>query len=184
MNGKKKKTFLNIAILALLISGMFYCMNEYLINNIKNISDEVVEAKKTTMLITERNKKIEEVRKNYDNIEKEIGLISETFVEKNYERVGEMFMDLERVASKYNVELINDPSSKGEKKMGANIYAAYFTMSATGEYDDLMKFLLNLDNFKYYIDLNNLEVASNVLKDKKISNVLVRGELVVYLEDK
>lgn len=184
MNGKKKKTYLNLAIFALLIGGMFYYMNEYLIKNIERLGDEVVDAKKSGALITERNIKINEVRKNYENIEKEIGLISNTFVEKNYEKVGEMFMELESIAQKYNIELTKDPASKPEERMGNRIFAAYFNMTATGDYQDLMKFMLYMDNFKYYVDLNNIEIIRSNEDEDSNPKVSLRAELEVYLENK
>lgn len=184
MNSKKQKTYINIAIFVLVIGGVFYFMSEYLFSYIKSISDEVVAAKKNTVLITERNKKIDEVRSNYNNIEKEIGVISDTFVKKDYEKVGEMFMDMESIAQKFNIDLKKNPSSRSEQKMGDSISAAYFNMTATGKYDDLVKFMLYLDNFKYYIDLNNIEISSSVDGKDNVSKVVMKAELQVYLEDK
>jgi len=69
MNRKKQKTCINIAIFILIIGGVYYFMSEYLFGSIVSTSDAVVSAKKDTILITERNKKIDEVRRNYDNIE-------------------------------------------------------------------------------------------------------------------
>lgn len=183
MNAKKQKTYINISIFILVIGGVFYFMNQYLFVYIGDMSDEVVNAKKNTVLITERNKKIDEVRRNYNNIEKEIGVISDTFVKKDYEKVGEMFMELESTAQQHHIDLSKNPSMKAEEKMGDSISAAYFNMTAAGKYSDMMKFMLYLDNFKYYIDLNNIEMV-NSSDDPKISRVTMKAELQVYLDAK
>lgn len=184
MNSKKQKTFINITIFTLTIGGVFYFMNHYLFNYIRSMSNEVVAAKKDVVLIAERNKKIDEVRSNYNNIEKEIGVISDTFVKKDNEKFGEMFMELEDIAHRYNIELTKDPASKAEERMGDGIFAAYFNMTAKGEYDDLMKFVLYLDNFKYYIDLNNIEIIRSSDDENSMSKMAMRAELEVYLENK
>lgn len=184
MNSKKQKTYITIAIFVLVIGGVFYFMNQYLFSYITSISDEAVDAKKDTMLITERNKKIDQVRSNYNNIEKEIGVISDTFVKKDYEKVGEMFMDLENIAQRYHIDLQKSPSTKAEQRIGDSISVAYFNMTATGKYDDLMKFMLYLDNFKYYIDLNNIEMSGVGNDEGGVSKVALNAELQVYLDDK
>jgi hypothetical protein len=184
MNKKKQRTYVNIGIFVLIIGGVFYFMNQYLFVYIRNMSDEVVNAKKNTVLITERNKKINEVRSNYNNIEKEIGVISETFVKKDYQKVGEMFMELEGIAKDHNIVLVKNPAAKAEEKMGDSISAAYFTMSASGGFIDMMKFLLYLDNFKYYIDLNNIQMSGAGEDQNGITQVAMSAELQVYLDDK
>lgn len=183
MNGKKRNTYINVAIMTLIIGGIFYSMDQYLFYYVRNLSNEVVEAKKNVELINERNKKIDEVRHNYNNIEKEIGVISNTFVKKDYEKVGEMFMEMENIADRYQIELEKDPASKGEEKMGDSISAAYFNIAAKGEYENLMKFMVHLDNFKYYIDLNNVEIAS-AGDGINLDNAVMRSELEVYLNGK
>ncbi|MFA6096791.1 MAG: hypothetical protein WC788_04145 [Candidatus Paceibacterota bacterium] len=184
MNKKKQKTYINIAILILVAGGMFYFMSQYLLAYIGNMSNEVVVAKKNTVLITERNKKIDEVRRNYNNIEKEIGVISDTFVKKDYQKVGEMFMELEEIARMNNIVLIKNPAQKPEEKMGNSISAAYFTMSSNGGFDDMMRFLLYLDNFRYYIDLNNIQMSGTGEDQNGITQVVMNAELQVYLDSK
>ena len=160
-------------------------MSEYLFGSIVSTSDAVVSAKKDTMLITERNKKIDEVRRNYDNIEKEMGVIADTFVKKDNEKFGEMFMELEQIAKRYQITLTKEPSLRTEERMGDTISAAFFNIDASGEYDNLMKFMLYLDNFKYYVDLNNVEIATGAKEDDKdISTTAMKAELEVYLDDK
>jgi len=184
MNSKKKKAYLDLTICMLVIAGAFYFMDSYLLSYIKSMSDEIVSAKKTTAQIEERNNKIDEVRKNYNDIEKEIGIISDTFVKKDFEKVGGMFMNLEEIAKTYDIELSKSPSTKEEERMGASISAAYFNLSATGEYDNMMKFLVYLDNFKYYIDLNNIEIINSSADQKGSSMISMRAELEVYLDTK
>lgn len=174
-----------MAIFILIIGGVYYFMSEYLFGYIVSMSDAVVSAKKDTMLITERNKKIDEVRRNYDNIEKEIGVISDAFVKRDNEKFGEMFMELEQIAKRYEITLTKEPSSRIEERMGDTISAAYFNISASGEYNNLMKFMLYLDNFKYYIDLNNVEITTgSKADDKNIAKTVMKAELEVYLDDK
>lgn len=184
MNSKKRKTYINIAVSTLLIGGGIYLMNEYLSSYIISISDDILTSKKNIRQIEERNNKIDDVRKNYNDIKDEIGVISDTFVKKDYEKVGDMFMDLEDIANRYSVDLDKKPSAREELTLGdGSISAAFFDLTASGDYDNLMKFMLYLDNFKYYMDLNNVQIETKIDEETKVSTIMLRAELEVYLEN-
>lgn len=168
----------------LVMTGALYAMNGYLLGYINSISDEVLNSKKSAVLIMRRNDKIGEVRQNYNEIERKIGVISGMFVKKDYEAVGEMFMDIENTAKKHDIILSKSPAAKAEEPVSTSISAAFFNMTAVGDFDNIMKFLLYLDNFKYYLDLNNIEITSMGAGENNISKITLSGEMEVYLDNK
>lgn len=185
MNKVQKKTYLVSAVFVSAIASLFYLGNIFLVDYLKSLSSEVLSAKQKVNTIEQRNKNIAEVRTNYDNIKNEINIISDSISDSDYDKVVILFKELEDVAKKNDIELKKNPSSKGEESLGDGLAATHLDIEALGEYDKIMKFILYLDNFKYYVDLNNINITNQISKevsDKFSSAISLRGDLKVYLK--
>lgn len=187
MNKVQKKTYMVSAIFFSVIISLLYFGNVYLVDYLKLLSSDVLGAKEKIDIIERGNRNIPEVRKNYENIKKEINFISDSISDSEYDKVVNLFMELEDVAKKNDIELKKNPSSNGEESLGDGLSATHLDIEAIGEYDNIMKFILYLDNFKYYVDLNNVNITNRINEETKKefpSAISLKGDLKVYLKEK
>ncbi len=187
MNKVQKKTYMVSAVFSTVIISLLYFGNIYLIDYLKSLSSSVFSAKQKVNTIGERNKNIVEVRANYDDIKKEINFISDSIADSEYDKVVVLFQELEDVAKKNDIELKKSPSSKGQESLGDGIAATHLDIEAIGEFNKVMKFILYLDNFKYYVDLNDVNITNQISEEvsKEFpSAISLRGDLKVYLKEK
>lgn len=187
MNKIQKKTYLVSAVFASVIISLFYFGNIYLIDNLKSLSSEVLSAKEKFNTIEQRNKNIIEVRTNYNNIKKEINIISDSISDSEYDKVVNLFRELEDVAKKNEIELKKNLSSRGEESLGDGLVATHLDIEVLGEFEQLMKFILYLDNFKYYVDLNNVNITNQIsleISREFPSAISLKGDLKVYLKER
>lgn len=116
----------------------------------------ILEIKTTSSLVKERNEKLvilqrtdqeylKQLEQDYNNIKQDISLVKSGFL--NTDQVVDFFMVLENIASstsnKLEIQVVDFP---------------FFNLYLLGNFSNLMKFLGWLENSKYFVDVDSIQI--------------------------
>ncbi len=187
MNNIKNKTYANIIVFLLIIICLGYFGNIIMVEYVKSLSLEMISRKDKISMHEKRNKKIEEVRNNYGNIQKEMNVVSGALAK--YEEPYKLIEKLDDIAAKNNVKLEKLPTDKKEEPVSADLVARRFNIKATGEFDNIINFLINLDNFDYYLNIDRIMMSSydsekEIKEEDFSSGITLNAEIKAYFKKK
>lgn len=148
----KKKIFINIVFTLLLLGVLIYFIAIPSINEIKTIGENI---NKQGARIDEEYQKCVNLKKlasDLKKIEPDLAKIDQIFV--NREKELELIKQLEQTASSSNVaQIINIKDISGDK--------ARLSLAATGDFNELFDYLLNLESLNYYLNIKSLSLSAS-----------------------
>lgn len=158
MNASKKKFFINLfAAVALVFLFLSYGMR-YFISGIEDSSAKIVADKKAIVDISAKNAKLADSREKYEEIKETAEDAFAVILDKG--STVDFITQAEKDAQESNVKLkINTVGEKTAKQDNSFISSADFQFTAGGDFNGLMHFLYNLENFKYDLDISNVKIS-------------------------
>ena len=149
------------AIMLFVSFTVINCLIVYLvilptIKTIKNQSDLIVVQKIELEKRMSRVNNMANLSEKLKKVEPKKDTIEQTFINKNREL--EFITTLEGIAEKNNVvQKINLESVKpGEQ----SYFKTPLNINASGEYNSLLNYIINLETLKYYINIKSLQFSS------------------------
>lgn len=182
MNKIKKKIYVNAFLLLLAALSLLYINCFYLTKNIENSSAEIVEKKKNIAKLTIQNSQIESVRIKAEELQKNISEVSGYIVD--YSSISDFVTEIKDTAKKNNIEL--DMKVSDNKKTEAVDGLSYinYNVKAVGRFNEMIQFLIYLENSKYYTNMEKIKISSNYAKDVNSDNkIILDSVLKVYAWD-
>jgi len=189
MNKTKQKTYLNIAIFFSIVVAIFYVGNSYLIKTVKSLSLEVVDKKQKIKKLNQQSDQIDDVRTGYNYIQKETDEVSNLIV--SYQDIIDFIIEIERVAEKSEVNLEISVLKKEREYLNNDLSFVSYNLKAEGDFDNLMSFLMYLENLKYLNKIENIRIYYDG-EDKKdfadldkinLGEIILSANLKVYLKN-
>lgn len=179
MNDIKQKVYANILISVSIILTMFYFGLVYFVEEEKALSLEMVNKRKEIEQLKSQSEQIGEIRGVYREWQKKTETILESVV-----RHSELFnyiIEIKDLASENNVKLEVVVSTEDKGEVDSSFSYTYYKIKATGHFSDIMKFLVCIENLKYYSEMENI---SFVINDESRYNVVAQdSEEILFSAD-
>lgn len=161
MNYGKKKLIEMIAAYLLIIIFFILFINYYLVVKIKAVSQEYLASQKILAQFDEKEKLVNSLRKQYQEIEPDFKKLENVFLDVK-DTVG-FITDLEKVAQSTNnfFEIKSISSFELNKTDNKNPFLG-FHIAILGDFSELISFLANLEDSPYppyrLIEITNLDI--------------------------
>lgn len=190
MNKIKQKTYLNLLALFSVMVGLFYVGDFYLVKAVKNSSAEIVEKKQEIERLKEQNSQINSIRTGYKHMQKEMDEISNLTVD--YSDIIKFIIEIENIAKENEVNLNINVSDKEGESLSGNLSSVGYNLKASGDFNGLMRFLIHLENLKYYNDIESINMfydnknkgGADGLDEINPNNIVLNVGLTVYVKNK
>ena len=158
---KKKTIFISIILLLIIFSGIFW--------GIKPIVKKVYQKKD---LLEEKKLTLEKDKNNFDKYTTDLYFIENQLLNvknlENYKNDKVALIELlEEIAQVENLKLKIESYKNPTSSKNKNNSEIFLKMSLSGDYQNFLKFLYRLENFKYPVEINSLRVES--FEDLKIN---------------
>lgn len=167
-NSQKNKIIGNIFVYLLIIFSIIYFIIIPTTKDIKKIRDVIISQKIEKERVLNREKNISNLSIKIKKIEPMIEKLDNVFIDESKRR--EFISTLENIAQKSNVT--NTSISPQNNKETTGIYETIpLTISATGKFDDIMKYLKELEKINYYINIQSFDITTtnNYIQNQKNS---------------
>lgn len=190
MNKIKQKTYFNILIFSSVVITLFYVGNFYLIETVKSLSLEIVDKKQKIEKLNKQSEQIDNIRTGYKYMQEEMNEVSGLIV--NYSDIIDFIIEVENVAEKSEVELNISVSNKEGEYLNGSLSFVSYNLEAVGSFDNLMCFLVYLENLKYLNEVENMRIYYDS-EDKRdftdlggvnSGKIILNTNLKVYVRDR
>jgi hypothetical protein len=181
MSRVKNKILLGILMFITLTVAFLYVGKNYLVKNVEVLSVEIIHDREELNNYENRNKQLVASRGNYREIKNEIEDISEVVVDKD--KTVEFIEEIEKVANSNGVklELQSSFGSGDESKKGDGyISQKSFGLKAAGDFNGMMRFLYSLENFNYYMNVENIQIGLGDFDEYNKGLVILNADITVY----
>ena len=178
MNRVEKKLYIKAGTLLVVVLALLYVSCFYFPQKIEDLSLEIINSKKQIKQLNEQNSQINSIRSRYNELREKIDGASECIV--SYSDIFSFITDVKNAAKKNNVDLNINVSNDGKEKETNFLSYINYNIKATGEFGDIMRFLGNLENLKYYINVEKIRISSN---GNDYDEVTLDSVLKVYVRD-
>lgn len=190
MNKIKQKTYFNILIFSSAVITLFYVGNFYLIETVKNLSLEVVDKKQKIEKLNKQSEQIDSIRAGYKYMQEEMDEVSGLVV--NYSDIIDFIIEVENIAEKSEVKLDISVSNKEGEYLNDDLSFVGYNIEAAGDFENLMRFLVYLENLKYLNKVENVRIyydnknKTNFADPSKIDSgeIILSINVKVYVRDK
>ena len=148
---------------------------------------KTVNFKKDIRALNFKNKQLVDSRNKYDDIKDEIANVSDVLVDDNGIAYAYFIKKLEKTAEDNEVKLEKNSLSGQEVDGGEDssyVKPKFLSLKAGGSFDNIMRFLYSLENFSYYIDLEDIEISSGDFDEYNKSMVILESNIKVYQKEK
>lgn len=189
MNEIKKKFTVNILIAISLVLAFIYIGTEYLAKDIETYSGEIVSDKQATSLQKAKIAQLPEAKKQYEANLVKMDNIFATVIDK--ESMVIFIEESEKTAVKDKVKLkIKSAPQKADTVAGKVIPVAttsltnsYFNFTVGGTFDNVMRFLGEMENFKYCLDIENVDMTYEDFDENNKDMIILTFDVKLYQED-
>lgn len=182
MNKVKKKIYTNTSLLLVAVFSSLYINCFYLTKNIEDSSLEIVEKKKSVEKLTIQNSQIGSIRIKAEESQKNINKASEYIVD--YSSISDFVTEMKNTAMKNNIELDMKVSDKEKTKITDGLSYINYNIKAAGKFNEMVQFLIYLENSKYYASIEKIKISSNYVKDANNNDKIILDlVLKVYVRD-
>jgi len=179
MNEIKQKTYRNILVGATVILALFFIENIYLVQQEENLSLEMIGKKQEMEKLKKYNEQIADIRNIYDNMREKMDEVHNSVIDPS--KIVDFIVEIENTAKKNNIELEINIANKDKESLDKNFSRAYYKIKASGNFDDIMKFLASIENLRYYSDIENIKMSSmEELGGGDSDMVELNSDLTVY----
>lgn len=173
MNETKRKTYINAFVHIIVIGILFYVFYVYFVAAIEGAGSKVKYNQERIGELNNQMNKIVYVRRNYKDIAERMSNISNVIISSDESMIN-FIIELESIADKTDVDL-----EKKEKSINDEPHA-YFVIKVSGELNNVMRFLVYLENLENYADLEDIRISSS---DRMSGNVILSANLKVYSQN-
>jgi len=156
----KKKIYLLIAIILIVIISISFFILIPTIKDIKNLNKGIDEQKleiEKRYIQTHGSKRIT----NLNKIKTDVSKLSSIFVKKDFEL--EFITTLERLAAENNLEQQIKLQPNNQKIAGL-IKSIPIQISLKGDFLDVLKYLQGLEKLEYYINIDSIDLTTLFFK--------------------
>ena len=190
MNKIKQKTYFDILIFSSVVITLFYVGNFYLIETVKSLSLEIIDKKQKIEKLNKQSEQIDSIRTGYKYMQEEMNEVSGLIV--NYSDIIDFIIEVENVAEKSEVELNISVSNKEGEYLNDSLSFVSYNLEAVGDFDNLMRFLVYLENLKYLNEVENMRIYYDS-EDKRdftdlsgvnSGKIILNTNLKVYVRDR
>ncbi len=173
MNETKRKTYINVFVCIIVIGILFYMFYVYFVAAIEDVGSKVKYNQERIGGLNSQMNKILYVRKSYKGITEKISGISNVIISSDESMIN-FIIELENIADKTGIDL-----EKQEKPADGETYT-HFAIRASGELNNVMHFLVYLENMENCVDLEDIKISSG---DGMSGNVILNANLKVYFKN-
>jgi len=153
-----------------------------LAKNIENSSLEIIEKKKNAEKLTIQNSQIENIRIKTEELQKNINKASEYIV--NYSSISNFVIEIKDTAMENNIELDMRVSDQEKTEITDGLSYINYNMKATGRFNEVVQFLIYLENSKYYTNIEKIKISSNYIKNINNNDKIIFDSILkVYVWD-
>lgn len=156
----KQKNYLSLASFTLLAWLIYYFVILGAMTEVKRLRGDIISEKIKIEKNIAREKNMSELSDVVKKIEPQMEKFSQIFI--NYNRELEFITQLENIAAKNNVKpSLNLLSAEKDSEKTDNFYSKVpISIEASGNFDDLINYIIELESLKYYININKLDISS------------------------
>lgn len=182
MNKIKKKFVINVSIAILLVAAFLYLGMKYLVKEVRTSSAQIVSGKQAVYIQNAKNAQLPESKKQYEDMNLEMNKASEAVINKDKTVV--FIEEVEKNAREDQVKLkIKASDSKGKEAVGAAITSSYFNLTVGGTFDNIMLFFGAMENFKYYLDIENIKMSFGDFDEFNKNMIVLNFDVKLYQKD-
>jgi len=154
MNSIKQKVHTSVLISLGIVFAMFYFGFIHFTEKEKNLSLEIISKKKEARQLKSQSEQIGEIRDAHQRWQEKTEMVLGSVVW--YSELFDYVIEIRNLADENNVELETVVSSKGKEQINDDFSYTYYRIKATGHFSDVMKFLVCVENLKYYSEMENI----------------------------
>jgi hypothetical protein len=169
-------------------AALFYVGNFYLIETVKSLSLEVIGKKQAIEKLNKQSDQIGSIRTGYKYMQAEMDKVSDLVV--NYSDIAGFIVEVENAAEKSKVDLDISVSDKERKSLDNNLSYINYNIKASGRFDDLMHFLVYMENLKYFNNVENIGVCRGSggknftdSDEADLNKIILNANLKVYVKN-
>jgi hypothetical protein len=131
----------------------------YFIKNIEDSSSKISDDKKNLNVLNTKNDQAGNFKVRYGEIKKETDEVFQVVVDKD--KTVDFIKELEMVAAENKVKLKMQvvPDVPDKKDDNSFVSSVSFSVTAAGSFENIMHFLANCENLKYYADLSDPKMS-------------------------
>jgi len=189
MNEIKKKFTVNISIAISLVLAFIYIGTEYLAKDIETYSGEIVSDKQATSLQKAKIAQLPEAKKQYEANLVKMDNIFATVIDK--ESMVIFIEESEKTAVKDKVKLkiksapqkADTAAVKASPAAATSLTSSYFNFTVGGTFDNVMRFLGEMENFKYCLDIENVDMTYEDFDENNKDMIILTFDVKLYQED-
>ena len=153
-----KKIYVNLAIYGLIVVLAIYFLLLPTIADILSLREQIIDQKITLERNLNRERDIIKLVNKMNRIKPELAKLDQAFI--NSSREIEFINTLEGLAGENNITMNISLNETGEK--ANDIFEKInLTIQTQGSFENLLKFLADIEKMNYYININYFEFASN-----------------------
>ncbi|MFA7169984.1 MAG: hypothetical protein WC178_03960 [Candidatus Paceibacterota bacterium] len=182
MNASKKKFLLNTTFAIFSVVSFSSLGLNYFMKGIEDSSAKIIENKKSIYALNDKNKQLVDSKKKYIEIEEMTDRAFKTILDKNH--TVDFIEEVEAAATENKVKLrIQTSGEKGGKVAideNAFISSSDFSFVVGGTFEGVMKFLYNLENFKYDVSMYEINMRFGDFDQYNEDMVLLSFKLKLY----
>lgn len=181
MNKIKQKTYMDVLIAIAVVFALLYFGNVYLVKQEENLSLEITNKKQKIEQLRRHSEQIVTIRNAYKDVQEKIDKVHSSIVD--YSEIVNFIVEVENVAKKNGIELDINVANKEKGSLDKNFSYTFYKIRASGNFSDTMKFLSNLENLRYYSDIENIKILSNkeLIDNKNQALINLDADLKVYI---
>lgn len=184
MNELKKKFTVNVSIAVLLVALFMYVGAEYFLKEVESSSAQIVSDKQKIYTMSAKNASLGESKKQYEETKIRINEALESVIDED--KTVLFIEEAEKTALADKVKLnikIKTPPSKEEKAESDPFSSASFSFTAGGTFNNVMRFLGEMENFKYCSDIENVKMEFSDFDEYNKDMILLTFDVKLYQKD-
>ena len=170
--------------------AIFYIGNFYLVETVRSLSLEAVDNKQKIEKLNKQSDQIDSIRIGYKYMQEEMNKTSDLIV--NYPDIIDFIVEIENVAEKSEVDLDISVSNKEGESLNNDLSVVGYGIIATGDFNNLMRFLVYLENLRYLNKVENIRVyyesrnKNNTASSDKVDSgeIVLNANLKVYVKNR
>lgn len=171
MLNQNQKNILLISLPIIIFIGIFFFVISPLFSKINELKTKIQKEKTSLEIYQKKGDSLFSLEKDYKKVEKDKENLYSFFIESL--KIEKLFEELENLSHKVKINqeinLLNKGSISSETKI--NVEKISLQIKARGDFENLVKYLLLLENFPYYLNITSIKIDK--LKEKELNIDLV-----------
>lgn len=154
-------------MIILILSSIIVLLLTYGINNYQKGTIETLTSRQTEY--NEINSFLKTYNNNAINYKEDLSQIKSRILdEKDIDKANIL---IAKMAENHNLKIENNKKNEKQENIGANIYAQTTDLNVTGSYDDIIKFVNDIENNDFFISVETFS-TNKASEMKNINNAI------------